>query len=183
MLHTNVAELRLLCDTFTRVWSSGGEANLSLKTKDSQVWAKLDLQLGPADGRRPGPPEAEGMAEAQPRNHQETPVHPPKFPAQQGSPQQPPARYKVPGARARDARRRQEWLERRQPAALDKPASQQEHEQVDLEQTTPIIKLLQKPQNSLSTATDTELDKNTDTIPQLDGPPEIKRDKTAPVYI
>ena len=58
MLHTNMAELRLLCDTFTRVWSAGGQANLSLQTKDSQMWAKLYLQLGPADGHRPGPPVA-----------------------------------------------------------------------------------------------------------------------------
>ena len=60
MLQTNVAELWLLVDTFTRVWTSGGQANLSLETKDSQVWAKLDLQLGPAGGHRPGPPEAGG---------------------------------------------------------------------------------------------------------------------------
>ena len=41
MLHTNVAELWLLGDIFTRVWSSGGQANLSLETKDCQMWAKL----------------------------------------------------------------------------------------------------------------------------------------------
>ena len=64
MLHTNVAELRLLCDTFTRVWSAGGQANLSLQTKDSQMWAKLDLQLGPADGHRPGPPVSGERARA-----------------------------------------------------------------------------------------------------------------------
>ena len=66
MLHTNVAELRLLCDTFTHVWSAGGQANLSLQTKDSQMWAKLDLQLGPAGSRRPGLPEAGGRAVVQP---------------------------------------------------------------------------------------------------------------------
>ena len=71
MLHTNVAELRLLFDTFTRVWSSGGKANLSLQTKDSQVWAKLDLQLGPANGHRPGLPEAGGSPRAEPVNQQE----------------------------------------------------------------------------------------------------------------
>ena len=66
MLHTNAAELRLLFDTFTRVWSLGGQANLSLQTKDSQVWSKLDFQLGPAiaDAHRPGPPEAGGKAGA-----------------------------------------------------------------------------------------------------------------------
>ena len=77
MLHNNVAELRLLVDTFTRVWSSGGQANLSLQTKDSQMWAKLDLQLGPAGGRRPGPPEAEGRAGGEPQNYQAQPDFPP----------------------------------------------------------------------------------------------------------
>ena len=43
MLHTNAAELRLLFDTFSGVWSSGGQTNLSLETKDSQVWAKLEV--------------------------------------------------------------------------------------------------------------------------------------------
>ena len=102
MLHTNVAELRLLCDTFTHVWSAGGQANLSLQTKDSQMWAKLDLQLGPADGRRPGPPEAGVRGGAQP----------------------PKVRRKGPAARVRDARRRQEWLDRQKEPALKLPASQ-----------------------------------------------------------
>ena len=31
------------------------------------MWAKLDLQLGPAGGRRPGPPEAGGRATVEPR--------------------------------------------------------------------------------------------------------------------
>ena len=53
MLHTNVEELRLLCDTFTCVWSAGGQANLSLQMKDSHMWAKLDLQLGPSDKHSP----------------------------------------------------------------------------------------------------------------------------------
>ena len=70
MLHNNVAELRLLVDTFTHVWSSGGQANLSLQTKDSQMWANLDLQQGPAGVRRPGPPEAGGGAGGEPRNYQ-----------------------------------------------------------------------------------------------------------------
>ena len=99
MLHTNVAELRLLFDTFTRVWSSGGQANLSLHTKDSQTWAKLDLQLGPADGRRPGPPEAGRRAGAGQGIPQEPSSH-----------LHPQAKRRGPAARARDARRRQDWL-------------------------------------------------------------------------
>ena len=87
MLHSNVAELRLLLDTFTRVWSSGGQANISLQTKDSQMWAKMDLQLGPADGRRPGAPEAEGRVGAELRNHRAQPhlprQHCPALSAQQ----------------------------------------------------------------------------------------------------
>ena len=109
MLHNNVAELRLLVDTFTRVWSSGGQVNLSLQTKDSEMWAKLDLQLGPAGGRRPGPPEAGGRARGKPRNYQAQPPCPPHL-----LPRQPTVRRKGPSARARDTRRRQEWLEQRQ---------------------------------------------------------------------
>ena len=58
MLHTNVGELLLLFNTFTCVWSSGGQANRSLQTKEGQTWAKLDLQLSPADDHRPGLPVA-----------------------------------------------------------------------------------------------------------------------------
>ena len=60
------------------------------------MWAKLDLQLGPADGHRPGPPVAGG----------EVGAHPPQV------------RRKGPATRARDARRRQEWQERRKETAL-----------------------------------------------------------------
>ena len=65
-------------------------------------WAKLDLQLGPADGRRPGPAEAGGRAGTKP----------------------PQVRRKGPAARARDTRRRQEWKERRKEPTLELPASQ-----------------------------------------------------------
>ena len=64
MLHTKEEELWLLFNTFTRLWSSGGQANLSFQTKDYQMWAQLDLQLGPADGHRPGPPVAGERARA-----------------------------------------------------------------------------------------------------------------------
>ena len=70
MLHSNVAELLLLLNTFTHVWSSGGQAILSLKIKDSLVWDKLDLQLGSAGDRRRGASEAGGTVGAEPRNHQ-----------------------------------------------------------------------------------------------------------------
>ena len=34
-----IPELRFLVDTFTRIWSFGGQANLSLQAKDSQlIW-------------------------------------------------------------------------------------------------------------------------------------------------
>ena len=75
MLHTNSETLWLLFNTFARVWSSGGQVNLSLYTKDSQVLAKLDLQLGPADGHCPGRPAARGRAAPQPWSIQE---HPPR---------------------------------------------------------------------------------------------------------
>ena len=165
MLHTNVAELRLLCDTFTRVWSAGGQANLSLQTKDSQMWAKLDLQLGPADGHRPGPPVA----------------------GERGGVQPPQVRRKGPSARARDARRRQEWQERRNEPALELPAS---HNQVP--GTQPELEPEQQSQENLLTAeapnstvveetTDETVDTNTDMIPQLDGPVEIGCARTSPV--
>ena len=62
----NVPELKLLCDTFTCVCSAGGQANLSLQTKDSHMWAKLDLQLGPFDEHRPWPPVAGAASQPQP---------------------------------------------------------------------------------------------------------------------
>ena len=115
MLYTNVAELRLLFNTFTLVWSSGGQANLSLQTKDSQVWAKLDLQLdlqlGPADGHRPGPPEAVGSPGAEPVSHQEQLRRYPHL--------HPQARGRGPAARAQDARRGQDWLQKHLEPAQD----------------------------------------------------------------
>ena len=152
MLHTNVAELRLLFNTFTRVWSSGGQANLSLQTKDGQTWAKLDLQLGPADGRRPGPPEAGGRPGAVPWNHQEQPHRAPHL--------HPQARRKGPAARARDDRRRQDWLAKRQ-----QPAQEQSDSRTALEQEQEDQDILQTSASSVETETETE-------IPQLDGPAE-----------
>ena len=162
MLHTNVAELQLLFNTFTRVWSSGGQANLSLQTKDSQTWAKLDLQLGPADGGRPGPPEAGGRPGSGLWNHQEQPHRAPH----------PQARRRGPAARARDVRRRQDWLAKRQDSAKDQSESP-----TVLEQTQPVLRPEQEDQEILLTAAasiDTEAEveasvKNTDVIPQLDG--------------
>ena len=165
MLHTNVAELRLLVDTFTRVWSSGGQANLSLETNDCQMWAKLDLQLGPAASRRPGLPEAGGRAGAKPWNHTEHPPH-----------HHPQPRRRGPGARARDERRRQDWLAKRQEVALEQPDSR-----VVQEQSQPLPRLEQEDQEILVTTAvaniETELDivtsdTNSESIPQLDGPSE-----------
>ena len=160
MLHTNVAELRLLFNTFTRVWSSGGQANLSLQTKDNQTWAKLDLQLGPADGRRPGPPEAGGRAGAQP----------------------PQVRRKGQAARARDARRRQEWQARRKEPALELPVSQNQEPRTqpesDPEQQSQEILLAAEAVHStvIEETIDEIIDINTDMIPQLDGPAETSND-------
>ena len=159
MLHTNAAELRLLFDTFTRVWTSGGQANLSLQTKDSQTWAKLDLQLGPAAGRRPGPPEAGGRAEAQPWSHQEQPHRPPHH--------HPQVRRRGPAARARDEHRRQVWLAKRQESAQENEDSQTVQESVSSPQQEDQEIILV----SAATKTESEAasDKNTDVIPQLDG--------------
>ena len=150
MLHTNAAELRLLFDTFTRVWTSGGQANLSLQTKDSQV----DLQLGPADGRRPGPPDAGRRSGAEPWTLQGQPLHP-------------QARRRGPAARARDACRRQDWLAKRQDKVQEQPeiqTAQEETEPVsrpELEDQEIIL-------NSTTSKTEPEIPAS-NVIPQLDG--------------
>ena len=157
MLHTNVAELRLLFNTFTRVWSSGGQANLSLQTKDNQTWAKLDLQLGPADGHRPGPPEAGKREGAQP----------------------PQVRRKGPAARARDARRRQEWQAKRQEPALDVPRAQESRTLPDLPQIHEIPLTAAAPNQSEVLETEAEISdisSDSEVIPQLDGPAERSND-------
>ena len=157
MLHTNVAELRLLFDTFTRVWSSGGQASLSLQTKDNQTWAKLDLQLGPADGHRPGPPEAGKREGAQP----------------------PQVRRKGPAARARDACRRQEWLNRRKEPALKLLASQvqEPRTQPDLDPQQEVQEIAKSPNPTFAEEVDIEItDGNSEIIPQLDGPAENAND-------
>ena len=157
-------------DTFTRVWSSGGQANLSLETKDCQMWAKLDLQLGPADGHRPGPPVARERAGAKPWNHQEQPSHHP-----------PPKRRRGPAARARDEQRRQAWLAKKQEEALEQPESPVAQKQSNPEQETHEILV-----NTVVTNTEPELelvisDTNSDSIPQLDGPSEAKDTKQVAV--
>ena len=164
MLHTNAAELRLLFDTFTRVWSSGGQANLSLQTKDSQVWAKLDLQLGAAEGHRPGLPEAGGSPRAEPVNHQEQLLRDPHLPPQ--------ALRRGPAARARDARRRQDWLEKRLEPARDLPASQKDQEQIMPEQEDQEILLTPAVPDRATEVESSGSDTDTDVIPQLDGPAE-----------
>ena len=74
MLHTNRGELALLVDTFCRVWGAGGQATLTTTTKDGQVQANLELQLGhPADAR-PGAPGVQhrlsaGKSSAPPPGH------------------------------------------------------------------------------------------------------------------
>ena len=145
-------------------------ANLSLETKDSQVWAKLDLQLGPADGRRPGLPEAGGRAGAEPWHHQEQPHC--------ASHRQAQPRRRGPAARARDARRRQDWLDKNQPvqelpdiqlAEDQEPASRSEQEDHEIQEP-----LAAETQNNAETS-----EKITDVIPQLDGPAETGLSDTA----
>ena len=164
MLHTNVAELWLLVDTFSRVWSSGGQANLSLQTKDSQVWAKLDLQLGPADGHRPGLPEAGGNPRADPWIHQEQLHRAPQH--------HPQARRRGPAARARDARRRQDWLARRLEPAQEQLDNRRAQEQIMSEQEDQEILLTPAVPDRATEVESSGSDTDTDVIPQLDGPAE-----------
>ena len=56
MLHTNCGELALLFDTFCRIWRAGGQATLTTSTKDGQVQANLELQLGLPAAARAGAP-------------------------------------------------------------------------------------------------------------------------------
>ena len=175
MLHTNVAELRLLVDTFTRVWSSGGQANLSLQAKDSQMWAKLDLQLGPAGDRRPGAPEADRRATVEPWIYQAQPDCPPHLLRHQ-----PQVRRKGPAARARDTRRRQEWLEKRQETAVELPTILTDLEQ-DLQSDT--VPEQEEQEIVLETNSDKETsksDSDCETIPQLDGQVEAKSSDLPP---
>ena len=58
MIHSNTGELNQLYSTFNRLWGSGGNASLTLKTVDGKVSALLELQLGPPKDLRPGSPEA-----------------------------------------------------------------------------------------------------------------------------
>ena len=175
MLHTNVAELLLLFDTFTRVWSSGGQASVSLQTKDGQVWAKLDLQLGPADGHRPGLPEAGGSPGAEPVNHQEQLRRDPHL--------HPQARRRGPAARARDARRQQDWLQKRLEPAQDLPESRTDQEQIIPEQEDQDILVTSAVSNTETEMESSASDKNTDVIPQLDGTAEaVLSEKDDPLF-
>ena len=107
------------------------------------MWAKLDLQLGPANGHCPGPPVAGGEVGAQP----------------------PQVRRRGPAARAWDARRRQEWQERRKETALQLPASHDQEPRTQIE-----------PDPEQQSQPDEIIDNNTDKIPQLDGPAETPND-------
>ena len=140
------------------------------------MWAKLDLQLGPADGRRPGAPEAEGRVGAELRNHRAQP-HLPR--------QHPPSRRKGPSARAQDVRRRQGWLDRQKEPVLELPARQEAQEE-DPEQSRSDYSSEPEGQEILVTSKAVESisnmsevgTSNSDTdmefIPQLDGPDDVK---------
>ena len=135
------------------------------------MWAKLDLQLGPADGHRPGPPVAgERAGAAKPWNHQEQPSHHP-----------PQKRRRGPAARARDERRRQDWLAKKQEVALEQPESLVAQEQSHPEQQTHELLV-----NTVVTNTEPELelvisDTNSVIIPQLDCPAEAQDTKQVAV--
>ena len=142
------------------------------------MWAKLDLQLGPADGRRPGPPEAETRVGAELWNHR---AHPHLLP------QHRPAYWKGPAARARDVRRPQEWLEKQQEPVLELPARQAAQEddpqiQTDQADSSPVqedqeimvtSKAVQITSNELEVGTSNS-DPDIDFIPQLVGPGDVK---------
>ena len=135
-------------NTFTRVWRSGGQASLSIQTRDNQMWGKLDLQLGPADSHRPGPPEA----------------------GERGAVQHPQVRRKGPAARARDVRRRQEWQAKRQEPALDVTRAQEPRILPDLPQVQEIALTATAPHPSEVEETEAETsDISTEEIPQPDG--------------
>ena len=68
MEHSNRGEVICLLNTFTRVWSAGGQASLSLNTLDGQVRAHLTLGLGPPSHPRPGAPEARGPPQSHPHH-------------------------------------------------------------------------------------------------------------------
>ena len=108
MEHSNWGEVNCLLNTFTRVWSAGGQASLSLNTLDGQVRAHLTLGLGPPSHPRPGAPEARGP----PHSHPQHPHHPPS--PQDQAPRRP--RYRGPAARRRDMAQREAWWARRQEA-------------------------------------------------------------------
>ena len=140
------------------------------------MWDKLDLQLGPDDGRRPGAPEAETRVGAELRNHQANPNL---------LPQHWPARRKGPPARARDVRRRQEWLDRQKEPVLELPARQEAQEEdpeesrsdCSPEQEVQEILVTSKAVESTSNEIEIETsnsDKDMEFIPQLDGSDDVK---------
>ena len=108
MEHSNWGEVNSLLNTFTRIWSAGGQASLSLNTLDGQVRAHLSLGLSPPGHPRPGAPEARRP----PHSH---PQHPHQPPSPQDQPPRRP-RHRGPAARRRDTVRREAWWARRQEA-------------------------------------------------------------------
>ena len=85
---------------------------------------------------------------------------------------------KGPAARARDARRRQEWQDRRNEPALELPASKAQEPVLDPEQEDQEILLTANaPIPTMVVENDTDItDINSDMIPQLDGPAEKASD-------
>ena len=109
MIHSNTGELNQLYSTFNRVWGSGGNASLTLRTVDGKVTALLEIQLWPPKDPRPGAqpeagPEAAGI-ECQPLAQQRR------------------RRHRGPGRQASDVARREAWRARRQ----EHPPTHQAH--------------------------------------------------------
>ena len=80
---TGSFEVWQLFNTWTRVWSAGGQASLHLHTLDNEARAVLDLQLGHLAPPRPGAPDVRGEGPGKPG-----PQH--KHPQQPHPPAQPP---------------------------------------------------------------------------------------------
>ena len=126
----------------------------------------MDLQLGPAYGHRPGPLVAR----------------------ERGGVQPPQVRRKGPSAWARDARRHQEWQERRheaawswQPATTRCPGLSQSWSQSSKGRKICRLLTVEAPKSTrVEETTNETIDINTDMIPQLDGPVDIGCARTSP---
>ena len=140
MIHSNTGELNQLYSTFNRVWGSGGNASLTLRTVDGKVTALLEIQLGPPKDPCPGAkpeagPEAAGI-ECQPLAQQRR------------------RRHRGPGRQASDVARREAWRARRR----EHPPTHQAHSPPP---TAPPRRLITVVRNRNSGASFSQLDGTT----------------------